>query len=353
MAREQRAAVLQPVRDPAGRGAVRLPRHAGPAAVELRGRHGGRALLLHLDADASPTPTRARRARRSSTHNPYWQQFDRTPTRGRRPRGAPRRSRSSVTRWAPRRSRRCRAPTAGWPRSSPSTSSDRASRRRPPRRHRQQARRAGAGTAVGVRLHRLAVPHERGLVARPAPSPDGPTPDARARDRVRRLAAGRRGQHARRAACLDAPRVHRHPAGAARPAATARRSPATTRSVAGPLPQAPAQRHRADRGRRSATSNPSATGVGHRSPSAGRAAELLLLLGLRLDGRQRRPRATATSPGWAASGSRSQRRRTSGCARLARRAARRSRPVARSKKTTATRARARTRLAVADLGLDR
>ena len=61
---EQRAAVLQPVRDTAGRRAVRLPRHAGPAAVQLRGRHRGRPVLLHLDARRSTTPTRAPRARR-------------------------------------------------------------------------------------------------------------------------------------------------------------------------------------------------------------------------------------------------------------------------------------------------
>ena len=53
-----------PFADAAGRRAVRLPRRAGPAAVQLRGRHRGRAVVLHLDARRSTTPTRAPRARR-------------------------------------------------------------------------------------------------------------------------------------------------------------------------------------------------------------------------------------------------------------------------------------------------
>ena len=76
---QQRAALLQPVRDPPGRRAARLPRHPGPAAVELRRRHRGRLVVLHLHAGARTTPTRAPRARRSTAYNPYWQLFDHSP----------------------------------------------------------------------------------------------------------------------------------------------------------------------------------------------------------------------------------------------------------------------------------
>ena len=75
---------------------------------------------------------------------------------------------------------------------------------------------------VGVRLHRLAVPAQRRQLADPQPSPGGPGPDAGAPHRLRRLGEGRPGLDARRAAGLHPPRVHRHPARAARPAATAR-----------------------------------------------------------------------------------------------------------------------------------
>ena len=127
----------------------------------------------------APTPTRASRARRSTRHNPYWQLFDRsrrqrTATPGRTMRiaiighsmGAAAVSQGAGHRQARRRRRRARQ-------------ADRAGRRRSARRHRQQAGRTGAGAAVGVRLHRLAVPPQRWVVARrPQPTPDGPDPRA-------------------------------------------------------------------------------------------------------------------------------------------------------------------------------
>ncbi|MCW2766749.1 MAG: Alpha/beta hydrolase family protein [Nocardioides sp.] len=72
----------------------------------------------------------------------------------------------------------------------------------------------------------------------PEPSPRRTRPDARAGHRLRQLAQGGRGLDARRAAGLDAPRLHRHPPGVAgqplRPGPHQRLRAA----LAGPLPQA-------------------------------------------------------------------------------------------------------------------
>ena len=151
-----------------------------------------------------------------SAFNPYWKQFDRsadrrTATPGRTSRiaiighsmGAAAVSKLQGT------DRRVAAVVALDKLAGPGSSGR-------TRRQRQQAGRAGTRPAVGVRLHRLAVPHQRRLLAHPAADPRGSGPEARARHRVRRLAQRRGRQHARRPARLHAPGVHRHPARAAR-----------------------------------------------------------------------------------------------------------------------------------------
>ena len=79
-------------------------------------------------------------------------------------------------------------------------------------------------------------------LALPAAVAGRPGPAPRTTDRLRRLGDRRRGLDARRASGLDAPRLHRHPAGAARqplrPGPDQRLRPA----MAGPLSQAPPRR---------------------------------------------------------------------------------------------------------------
>ena len=199
-----------------------------------------------------------------SAYNPYWQQFDRaadqrTATPGRTSKiaiighsmGAAAVSKVQGTDRARGRS--------GGPRQARRPGCIRSARRK-----RQQAGRSGARPAVGVRLHRLAVPHQRWLLAHPAAHSRGPGPEARARHRVRRLAQGRRRQHARRPAGLHAPGVHRHPARAARQPLRPGPLQPLRAGLARPLPEAPAQRLRPDRHAASSTSNPPATACGSR-----------------------------------------------------------------------------------------
>ena len=214
----------------------------------------------------------------ADTVNPYWSSSTARATVVRRPRAAPRRSRSSGTRWGRRRSRRCRPPTSGSRPSWRSTSSP-ALLARCPRRQRQHAGRARAGRAVGVRLHRQPLASQRRLVAAPQPSPEAPTRCVSAPPASTR-GDGRRRLDARRAPRVHPPRLHRHPARAAgqplRPGPDQRLRAALAR----PLPQAP--RH----GQASAQAVlplPRARRrwrVVARAAPAGPAAELLLLLGL-------------------------------------------------------------------------
>ena len=134
----------------------------------------------------------------------------------------------------------------------------------------------------------------------PQPSPGRAGPEARARHRLRLLAPRRGRQHARGPAGLDAPGVHRHPARAARQPLRPGPVQPLRAGVARPLPQAPEQRRRADRQHLPLPRAPRQRGLGTDHAQARFAAELLLLLGLRLPLRLAGARATATSPAWAA-----------------------------------------------------
>ena len=140
-------------------------------------------------------------------------------------------------------------------------------RGRLPRAAGREARRAGAGGAVGVRLQRPAVLDAARLLdpAEAGPAERGARPAPRGEHGLRRLAGRRRRLDARRAARLDPPRVHRHRLRAAReplrPGAHERVRAALARS----LPQAPP--HAAARSRASATSSRWTWGAGIRSSS--------------------------------------------------------------------------------------
>ncbi len=259
---------------------------ASAAAVQLRGRHPRRALLLHLHPDA-PLPQPQRRRRRASTRvQPVLAAASTAPPTGdRRRRAGPRGSRSSGTRSAPPRSRRCRPSTAGSPPWWRSTSCRAGldGRRRPATSRSCRRWRCSRSTAS---------PSRRGSSAAAARSPRSRRPRDRTRcasaHRLRRLAEGRRRLDAGRAARLDPPGVHRHPAGAARQPLRAGALERLRAGLAGPLPQAPRQ-HRPLLGTSgSATSSRPATARGRRSRLQPRlAAELLLLLGV-LPRRRRR-----------------------------------------------------------------
>ena len=183
----------------------------------------------------TPTPTRASDgAELDSAYNPFWRLFDRSPDRpgdARRTTG----SRSSGTRWARPRSSKVQA-------------------HRPPGRRPwwrstscQPSRRPLDGAAT-CRRPALAIQSEYGFTvsrgssaaALADPAALARRPDPSASERPATTPGDGRGRlDARRAARLDAPGVHRHPAGAAgqplRPGAHQRLRAA----LAGPLPQAP------------------------------------------------------------------------------------------------------------------
>ncbi len=111
----ERAAVLQPVREAAGRRAVRLPGGARRSSCRTSwSAPAGRARLLHLDAATTRTRNPRAAGAKVTPYNPLLaavRPLARSAYR-RRPAGPPG-SRSSATRSVPRRSRRCRAPTGG------------------------------------------------------------------------------------------------------------------------------------------------------------------------------------------------------------------------------------------------
>ena len=134
--------------------------------------------VLHLDPARRYANPRSAGAEVTS-HNPYWRLFDRSADRARTPRpdhpiaiighsmGAAAVSKVQGT------DRRVAAVVALDKLAGPG---DRAARRQ-----RQHADRAGTGPAVRVRVHRLAVPRQRRLLAHPAAQPRRPGPAARER----------------------------------------------------------------------------------------------------------------------------------------------------------------------------
>ena len=111
-----------PFATPAGRRAVRLPRRP---AQQLSNFVVGTedALSFFTSTPVAPLRQPALRGRERERLQPLLAALRPLPRHAHgRPRAAPRGSRSSATRWAPPRSRRCRAPTSASRPSSPSTS---------------------------------------------------------------------------------------------------------------------------------------------------------------------------------------------------------------------------------------